>query len=121
MLTRSTRRTRPYARLKRGVSLRRMGKKGREWNKAWRAEKPRIAKAGIAHCEIGFKGCWKAEALTPAHAVKRRRLSRFAEPGTPEHIASVCIACVPCHRILDSLPPQIMSDLVMQAIRRRQA
>ena len=57
-----------------------------------------------------------------AHAVKRRFIQRNAEPGSPEHIETIALACLHCHRKLDEqMSAAMMLEQVMAAIARRAA
>ena len=117
------RQPREHRGLKRGLRIKPIGRRGREWDAARRRVRERLDAAGIRSCEFGFVGCWKTEGLSLAHAVKRRYLQRNAEVGSPYHIETCAIACMPvCHKILDEqMSAPMMLEQVMAAIARRAA
>jgi hypothetical protein len=97
-----------------------IGRRGREWDSARRRVKAEFALAGITRCEFGYDGCYGRNALTFAHAVKRRYLLADAEPGSPWHIETVALACLRCHTRLDVIMNHgEMLTAVMLAIERR--
>jgi len=81
--------------------------------------KPRFEKAGITRCELNYSGCWRNNALSFAHAVKRRFLQTYAPEGLPTSIYTVILACTPCHDILEKMSHEEMKKAVMGIIMAR--
>ena len=100
--------------------LKPIGRRGREWDVARRRVRERLEMLGVRGCEFGFAQCTGKYQTSLAHAVNRRFLSRDAEPGTPQHIETVAVACCSCHRRLDEdMSHAMMLEMVMNAIERR--
>jgi len=95
------------------VPLRRIGKRGREWQAVWRRVKPELEHAGVTRCEFGFEGCTHGLFLTPAHSLKRRNCV------TEELLAEVAIACQSCHEKLELMLESEMAKHVLAAIAAR--
>lgn len=95
------------------TALRRVGRKGAEWQAAWRELKPKLERAGVTRCEFRYEGCWNRNGLTPAHSLKRRNIT------TPEQLREVAIACFICHAKLELLHEPEMTKAVQQAIAAR--
>lgn len=105
--------------MKRGP-LKRLGKCATSWHRARARIVPRLVAQGIRGCEFRFEGCWGDASGGLAHAVKRRFISRTAEAGAPEHLETVAVACIPCHRRLDEqMSHELMREAVMAVIARR--
>lgn len=107
--------------LKRGAKRLGTGRRMTAWKNARRRVKLELLAVGITVCEIGFEGCTRDDSGGLAHSIKRRHLLRDAEPGSPEHIETVVVSCLNCHRTLDEkLPACEMKRIVMGAIARRE-
>lgn len=108
--------------LKRGGKLNPLGTRGRTWKETRKGLKVEFLAAGITTCEFRFEGCTGEHALSFAHCVKRRFIQRDAEVGSPEHIATVGLACLSCHDRLDlKMTHREMCEAVLGAIARRVA
>lgn len=93
--------------------MKRRGKKTEAWEKVRRAIKPKFEKAGITECELKLvRGCWIDNGLGFAHAKKRRNL------GAGE-LSKVILACNLCHDIIEALPEEEMTRIVMVTISKR--
>jgi len=89
-----------------------IGKKGAEDIIARSENKEEMEKLGITSCELKYPGCWHNNALTFAHAEKRRKLIR-------QDLNTVIVACSPCHAIIEILPPEEMKEIVLTTISKR--
>lgn len=92
--------------------LKRLGKKGHEWEKVRRQIKPKFERAGITTCELELPGCWFDNGLTFAHAKKRRNLG-------PGELSVVALACCHCHDHIEAMPESEMGRIVMETIAKR--
>lgn len=88
------------------------GKKTKEWGSAREDLKKIFAENGITQCELNYDDCWINNALSFAHAKKRRHL-------TKDDLKLVVLACQPCHAIIEELPESEMEKVVMNIIERR--
>lgn len=93
--------------------LKRIGKKGREWNAARKELKAECVRLGITQCEIRKIGCQRDMFLTFAHSRKRRNIT------TPEQLREACLCCVTCHNEIELFPEQEMGDEVRRALASR--
>lgn len=101
--------------------MKRIGKRLRAWNTARAKLKAGCVLAGITRCEFGYDGCYGGNALTFAHAVKRRYITADAPVGSPVHIETVAVACLRCHTRLDfEMNHGQMLTAVMTAIASRE-
>lgn len=75
--------------------------------------KPLFVRAGITVCELRCEGCWKDNALSFAHSLKRRHIK------TIEEEQEVILCCVPCHDLIEALPPWRMAEVVRLLIFER--
>jgi len=89
-----------------------VGDKVNEWTEARKEIKQQFQVWKIFKCELNYKGCWKDNALTFAHAEKRRKL-------TKEDLYKVALLCVPCHDQIEYLPAGEMKRIVEGIIRVR--
>lgn len=97
--------------------MRRVGKRGSEWESARRVLKSECLKRGIITCRLRLsRHCTPDNNLGFAHAVKRRKLSKLAEVGAPHHIGTAVLACNTCHDLLERMSPEMMLETVMRAI-----
>jgi hypothetical protein len=92
--------------------LRRAGNKTIAWEKERAKLKVRFEAMRITECELGYPECWKDNALGFAHAKKRRFLK-------PHELSEVILCCNPCHDKLESLPHDIMAQIVREIIAKR--
>lgn len=99
--------------MNRSSPLKRLGKKGKQWEKVRRDLVPRFKRAGITTCELGYSCCWRDQALGFAHAKKRRNLG-------PGELSLVILACNPCHDQIECLPEEEMGKIVRAIIEARQ-
>src|SRR5438309_2215150 len=90
------------------------GQKTKSWEETREELKKEFAANGIKTCEAHFKGCWKNNALSFAHADKRRFLSK-------EDLKSVALLCSPCHAQLEVKPREEMKKIIMDIIKKRKA
>ena len=85
--------------------------------KRWSALLPKLKekflRMGITSCELALEGCWRTEALSWAHSVKRRHAS------TMELLEEVILACTPCHDRIEKLGEAEMSKIVRRVIAER--
>lgn len=88
------------------------GDKTNEWTEARNELKTEFSKMKITECELKYKGCWKDNALSFAHSKKRRKFVKG-------DIKKVCLACVPCHDILEAKPAEQMEKIVLDIIKKR--
>lgn len=87
-----------------------------EWDTVRAKLKIRFERIGITYCEK----CGGKFALGFAHAVKRRKLSKFAQIGAPDHIETVTLLCNPCHDGIElGKSPEHMLQAVMSIIHAR--
>lgn len=86
------------------------GKKTKAWSNERIDLKEVFAAMGITSCELGRPGCWRDNALGFAHSLKRRNAI------TPALMREVCLACNPCHDVIEALPEADMAQIV-RAIR----
>jgi hypothetical protein len=90
----------------------RAGKKTIRWANIRAVLKQRFEQAGIITCELGFKGCWRDNALGFAHYDKRRFIAE-------EELWIVVLACNHCHDIVEQLPRAQMKHLLLSVIAGR--
>ncbi len=101
-----------YKAKKEPKTMNQIGKKGKEDIIARSENKEEMEKLGITSCELKYEGCWHNNALTFAHAKKRRKL-------TKEDLHTAIVACQPCHAQIETLPPEEMEKIVMDTIANR--
>lgn len=89
--------------------MKRLGKRGREWENARRRLKKKFFELGIDFCEI----CGSRFGLSFAHSKKRRHI----EGDELTEVALVCIH--PCHAELERLPEPEMTAKVRSIISNR--
>ena len=86
--------------------------------KGWEATrlllKKKFSRMGIEHCELNYKGCWRNNALSFAHSMKRRKITSQSD------LEEVILACVPCHERLEHKSAEEMMDIVKETIRKRE-
>lgn len=92
--------------------LKRLGKRGMEWERVRRELKARFLKAGITECEVRGHGCWHDNGLGFMHAKKRRNLG-------PGELSVVVLACNICHDQWESGSESKMEQMVLDIIARR--
>lgn len=93
--------------------IRKAGKKVREWNGTRAKLNQAFLRAGITRCEVQLPGvCW-GDAHGHAHKKKRRNL-------TPGELKETCLACNPCHMVLESKPEAEMSAIIQCIIDARE-
>ena len=75
-------------------TLKKIGRRTKEWRTAWRFLKPELEKRGRTGCEFGFipHECWGP--LDPAHSKKRRNMKG-------NDIYAVALGCRYIHNFLD--------------------
>lgn len=93
--------------------MKRAGKRTLAWEKERDKLKTQFYSWGITECEVRYPGvCWRHNALGFAHIRKRRFLK-------PNELGEVCLACNPCHDILESLPHDLMEAEIKSVIAAR--
>jgi hypothetical protein len=110
-------------RLKRRTRIQPLGTRGRVWKETRKGLKADFLAAGITTCELRVSQyCTPDSNLGFAHARKRSRLSKYAEPGQPDHIGTVILACNFCHdRIEIGVSHAMMEQIVMAVIADRES
>lgn len=99
--------TKPRARLKPGRGT-------KAWTNTRARLKKKFAAMGISRCELNYAGCAFDNFLSFAHGKKRRHLEG------DELETLVCLACVPCHAILERMGAEAMLFIVEQTIADRE-
>lgn len=98
--------------LKRG-SLKRAGRKVKQWESIRAVLKKMFAAAGIASCELNLSpDCWRDNALGFLHTKKRRNC-------TEADLWVVALGCNICHDAAELLPESEMEALVLGVIAAR--
>lgn len=92
--------------------MKRLGKKGREWERVRRELKKRFLAAGITTCEVRFPQCWIWQGLSFAHSRKR------LDPKYDSH--EVILACIACHTSLEGFSHDDMLENVQRIIKNRE-
>lgn len=90
--------------------MNKIGRRSKDWRKAWRFLKPELEKRGRTGCEFKFipHECWGP--LDPAHSKKRRNMKG-------NDIYACAIACRYIHNFLDLMcTHEEMELFVMRAI-----
>lgn len=100
--------------LQRKAALRRVGKRGREWEQARAKLKVTFERAGITTCELQSAVCERNYFLGFAHSLRRRFIA------TPEQLNEVLLCCQPCHQLLDLCSAEDTASLVRKTIAARQ-
>lgn len=75
--------------------IKRLGKKGREWNNARRKLKKEYYAKNITTCELMLEGCTATNYLSFAHRYKRR------DPRCEHTFEQTILACIPCHNKIE--------------------
>lgn len=88
------------------------GAKTKSWEDTRAELKKEFEKLGVTECELRLHGCWKTNALTFAHAEKRRFLAK-------EDLKTVILICSPCHLQIEFKPHEEMKKIVMDTIKKR--
>lgn len=91
------------------------GKKTKNWERVRADLKKKFWNLEVTYCELGFKGCWRDNALGFAHGDKRR----FLTEDELENL--VILACNPCHQKIEELPRSEMREIVEKTIAKRQS
>jgi len=90
-----------------------IGHKTRAWRNCVVRLKKKFERMGIVECELRYDGCWRDNALSFAHGRRRR----FLLEDELEQL--VCLACTPCHQILEAKPAEEMLAIVREVIASR--
>lgn len=97
------------------MSLRQIGKKGRQNIVANKRLDAFFIASGINYCELGLNGCNGTFGLTRAHLRKRKHLTA-EQLGDPQYAV---LACLHCHQVVEALHPAKMEAIIQAAIDRR--
>lgn len=100
--------------IKPGKSIKKVGKKSKEWSKARKELLEDLEILGIEKtCEVVYDGCLGSMFLTLAHSLRRRKIE------TEDELKQVIYACSQCHEKLDALPQEETERIVKEIIRNR--
>lgn len=90
--------------------MKRIGKKGAEWNRVRARLKKQFFNNNITFCEI----CGSSFGLSLAHRVKRRFIT------DDEEMFKVALICIKDHDAIERLPPNEMFHIVNEIIEKRE-
>ena len=101
--------------MKRGKRINKIGPKTQTWIDARADLKIEFEhEYGITTCELRYENCWRDNALSFAHAEKRRKLTR-------EDLKHVILCCTICHDAIEFLPPEEMKRIVDTVCQQRES
>lgn len=98
--------------------MKRVGKKGVEWENAKKVLRPLFDKLGIYYCEFRGRHC-TGEGTTFAHVLRRRHLGRYDAPERPFNLHNVCRLCINCADYLTLLGEEIEAVEIQRIIDSR--
>ncbi len=93
------------------------GPRTKAWEQARRELKVQFQLWQIVYCELRYAGCAGGVSLGFAHAKKR---SQHPQMYRSDELKRVCLACNPCHDILERKPPEEMNRIVSEVIELRE-
>ena len=97
------------------MSLRKRGKKTKEWENIRRHLKVIFEEMGITYCELDTPhACWHDIGLSFAHPRKRRNLSQ-------DQLWHVALLCPIGHELVERLPEDQMAEVIYEIINNRKA
>lgn len=89
--------------------MKRLGRKGREWENARRQLKVEFENKGVTRCEM----CSSDFGLSFAHRLKRRHIQNA------EELKTVALLCIRCHELVENTNPETMYLTVTAIIEKR--
>ena len=95
--------------------MRKVGKKGLEWNNAKIGLRKLFDGLGITYCEFRGKNC-TGGGDTFAHVLKRTRLGKWGTDERNFNLLNVCRLCWNCHYYIDFELGTIEGGKVLQDI-----
>ena len=109
---------RRYVALTRKSSLKRIGKKGKEWAR----ERAKLKKefAGTVYCEVRLPGICQIYATDPAHSRKRRNLGKWGTEERRQNLRAIVAACRACHDWYEKRGESVMRPAFEAIAQRRQ-
>ena len=100
--------------IKSGNSIKKVGKKSKEWSVARKEVLEYFESIGLPQvCEIKYDNCLGGMFLTLAHSKRRRKIEDDIE------LKEVIWGCSKCHEQLDSLPQDETERIVKKIIAKR--
>lgn len=119
MLKRSKSKLKPNTALKSRKSLvarktiKKIGKKTKEWSIARKEAVEYLSSMGIVSCEGKMEGCTRYLFLTLAHSKKRRHIQNSLE------LAEIALLCQHCHNIIEGWKESDMEVYVKKIVQDR--
>lgn len=100
--------------IKSGKSIKKAGKKSKEWSVVRKEVLEYFESIGLPQvCELQYENCLGGMFLTLAHSKRRRKIENA------EQLKELIYACSKCHELLDALPHNETEEIVKKIIAKR--